>query len=417
MGCYTTPYIKHLPCSDDGDCLHLTCKDGFCGGPAIQETNNEPKPEPAPEPAPDASEPPIPETECQTGTTRPCYTGPSNTQNKGSCQDGTESCVNGSWSGACAGEQIPATETCNGKDDDCDGQIDNGFDIGTTCEKGMGACKQEGKKVCKADGKETYCDAQPGQAQAETCNGKDDNCDGQVDETFPEVDQPCTIPTEKGICQNGKKACEKGAITCAKATQPKPEECNGKDDDCDGNIDEVQGKPLTKSCYPSQTRGCQYDAQTGTFSCTGICKTGIEVCTNGKWSNSCQGATTPKPQVCNMEDNDCDGARDEPGNCRAVSYGKQCNNTPCPTGYTCSTLPGDRINRFCFPNCTFNGGGTKDDTSNCPQQQGAALVCLSLESGKIGGRGICVFTCNAPTICPGGVYCRGNAFCHDKAVP
>ena len=41
----------------------------------------------------------------------------------GECVAGTETCSGGAW-GACTGDTGPATETCNGRDDDCNGVTD-----------------------------------------------------------------------------------------------------------------------------------------------------------------------------------------------------------------------------------------------------------------------------------------------------
>ncbi|MEM7827049.1 MAG: putative metal-binding motif-containing protein [Candidatus Aenigmatarchaeota archaeon] len=57
--------------------------------------------------------------------TESCYTGPEGTLNKGICKAGSKICLNGVW-GACLDQVLPQTETCNGKDDDCDGNTDEG---------------------------------------------------------------------------------------------------------------------------------------------------------------------------------------------------------------------------------------------------------------------------------------------------
>lgn len=82
---------------------------------------------------------------------------------------------------------------CDGIDGNCDGQIDEWFvDLGKTCDDmGVGACKDLGKIVCDPQNPaKTTCDlsfppdaAQPGPEQ---CNGKDDDCDGFVDNALPE---------------------------------------------------------------------------------------------------------------------------------------------------------------------------------------------------------------------------------------
>src|SRR6185503_9450467 len=66
---------------------------------------------------------------------------------------------------------VPAPETCNRRDDDCDGMVDDG--LGTiTC--GTGACSRTVQNC--ADGFPQTCT--PGTPGTETCNGIDDDCDG-----------------------------------------------------------------------------------------------------------------------------------------------------------------------------------------------------------------------------------------------
>lgn len=62
---------------------------------------------------------------CQAGQTQACYSGRPGTEGVGICKGGTRTCVNGVF-GTCEGEQLELSEQCNGADDDCDGQIDNG---------------------------------------------------------------------------------------------------------------------------------------------------------------------------------------------------------------------------------------------------------------------------------------------------
>lgn len=63
---------------------------------------------------------------CETGDTRPCYTGPFGTEGVGICEAGTERCIGGEWQGNCRYQTKPeAEEICeNGTDDDCDGSVD-----------------------------------------------------------------------------------------------------------------------------------------------------------------------------------------------------------------------------------------------------------------------------------------------------
>ncbi len=117
-----------------------------------------------------------------------------------------------------------AAEICNGKDDNCDGKIDEGFDA-----------DNDGTPSCAVGTKLADCDdhdpaIHPG--AAEVCNGKDDNCDGKVDEGF-DADN------------DGFYACAHGTIpvdcddTVATIHPGAPETCNNKDDDCNGLVDEI----------------------------------------------------------------------------------------------------------------------------------------------------------------------------------
>ena len=73
-------------------------------------------------------------------------------------------------------------EVCNGDDDDCDGVVDQGFDVGGGCTVGLGACTNEGLRICNGPNA-TVCDAVAGDPIAENCdNGIDDDCDGQLDD-------------------------------------------------------------------------------------------------------------------------------------------------------------------------------------------------------------------------------------------
>jgi hypothetical protein len=74
------------------------------------------------------------------------------------------------------------TETCDSLDNNCNGQTDEGFNVGQSCTVGVGECARTGQFVCKADGSGTQCNAVAGTPTTEICDGKDNDCDGQTDE-------------------------------------------------------------------------------------------------------------------------------------------------------------------------------------------------------------------------------------------
>ncbi|MBM4355481.1 MAG: hypothetical protein FJ109_17115, partial [Deltaproteobacteria bacterium] len=162
-----------------------------------------------------------------------------------------------------------AEEECNGLDDDCDGDVDE--DLGTT-ECGLGECQHTADNCI--DGTLVSCDPLKG-AKPETCNGQDDDCDGQTDEEFVDSDKdgiadcmtddddgdgiPDGLDNCPGVANPGQENFDKDNIgdacdddddndlvsdgeDCAPFDQtvyPGAEEvCNGKDDDCNGQVDE-----------------------------------------------------------------------------------------------------------------------------------------------------------------------------------
>jgi uncharacterized protein YkwD len=65
---------------------------------------------------------------CETGHTRPCYTGPWGTDGNGICEAGVERCIGGQWLGECRLQTLPeeADLCANSLDDDCNGEVDDG---------------------------------------------------------------------------------------------------------------------------------------------------------------------------------------------------------------------------------------------------------------------------------------------------
>ncbi|MCB9639451.1 MAG: hypothetical protein H6727_11220 [Myxococcales bacterium] len=249
------------------------------------------------------------ESGCRPGLQRSCYTGPAGTLGTATCKAGLQTCESsGTW-GPCLGEVLPQKESCNDQDDDCDGNIDEGFQQkGAVCQVGRGECLASGRLVCDIDGQNLRCDAQPNTSKAETCDNKDEDCDGLIDE---DVYRPCyrgsNDTKDKGNCRSGIENCADGVWgPCLGDRLPQTEICNGQDDDCNGQIDEI----ASCSCTAGQSREC-FQGDPDKIG-KGLCKRGVQLCNNTtfRWG-PCIGEVTPQVERCDTFDNDCDGTVDE----------------------------------------------------------------------------------------------------------
>ena len=259
----------------------------------------------------------------------------------GICTQGSTICVGGQK--LCQAGTGPKLEVCNGIDDNCDGQIDEGFDLqndpvncgacGKVCSlpNAVAGCKVGQCSIlsCKPgfadvnkdpkDGCEYSCPVNP--PTVETCNGKDDDCDGIIDDNLTPPPKnfcnqvgPCagTSTTCKGVagwfCEYGKNNPRieldmSGNIALVEKL------CDNFDGNCNGFTDESfvnKGKPCTAgvgACLATANFVCSKDLSTT------VCPT----------MGNPSAATD---EVCNGLDDNCDGQTDE----RNPANNAQCFN-------------------------------------------------------------------------------------------
>ena len=194
-------------------------------------------------------------------------------------------------------------EICDGLDNDCDGEVDEGFS-----------------------------DA------IEICNSIDDNCNGLIDEN---LNSTC-----ENSCGPGELLCIAGQEICF-APEPEEEICDYKDNDCDGEVDEGQLNAcnicgiVPEEVCDGVDNDCDGITDEYLFQpCGTACGEGYETCQNGNWV-SCN-APPVLDEICDGLDNDCDGMIDEELQCvctiQDVGAFFPCQESPllCGQGYkTC----------------------------------------------------------------------------------
>lgn len=207
------------------------------------------------------------------------------------CGRGQMICVDGQLS-ACVGGEIPE-DLCDGIDNDCDSRTD---------EAGYGECITEsgnmGTAMCLEGGilAEECIPDDPN--REEICDGRDNNENEQVDEN---TDVPC-----ERECHTGYRRCIEGILHDCSAPPVGGEVCNGYDDDCDGRIDEVMGICAgEETCVAGEClRPCTNNECFGDFSCN----TELNLCERNPCPTPCAEGQRCVNRVCItpcLDDNQC----------------------------------------------------------------------------------------------------------------
>ncbi len=229
-----------------------------------------------------------------------------------------------------AGVSPGAAETCDDRDEDCDGEVDEGAGpawYADTDGDGYGdpasatvACDAPTGHVAD-DHDCDDADAAVHPDTAEVCNGVDDDCDGDVDEDdaadaaiwyldadgdghgdpaspMRSCDQPTSAVADDTDCDD----------TDPDVSPSSDETCDGRDDDCDGTVDEDDA--VDAATWYADTDADGYGAATSGATVACLQPSG-HVATDDDCDDAAADVNPAGVETCDGRDEDCDGTVDE----------------------------------------------------------------------------------------------------------
>ncbi|MBA3818489.1 MAG: hypothetical protein H0X17_06320 [Deltaproteobacteria bacterium] len=320
-----------------------------------------------------------------------------------------------------------ATEKCDGVDDDCDARIDETFDMDADtysvcsddplvrdCDDLQATTNPGAPELCGAGG---------------TGNGRDDNCNGFIDETCG----PCDPVDHDG---DGASECMGDCDDTLPSVGPgKPELCDGRDNDCNAFTTENCGvsdpcnfasgadvcrDDLQCGCVVGETGQC-----TGDYRCASFCEgsftgptgagcTATQTC-RFRWTlsdnqHACAETTEAlgiklAGETCDVDtecrSGDCDNLCVGPG-CQQKRCIDYCDHHApgapgsCAAGTVCELLGGATA---MYSMCQLDNNGTRVTGESCSLTQ----ACLWGAASCVAG--VCAQPCGDDGQCPTGFHC------------
>jgi hypothetical protein len=277
-----------------------------------------------------------------------------------------------------------ATEICNGIDDDCDSQVDEGTSttwyrdadadgFGTSATTQASCTQPAGYVASSTDCNDASAAIHPG--ATEICNTVDDDCDGQVDEGLATTWYRDADNDTYGTSATTQSACAKPAGYVAVSTDCNDtsatihpgatELCNGIDDDCDGTVDDNPSNPST--WYADVDNDTYGNASSTRTACT---KPAGYVANSTDCNDAAATVHPVATEICDGLDNDCNGQVDD----NAVGVGTWYRDVDTD-GYGVTANPLQQ----CSQPAGYVANSTDCNDANAAIHPGATEVCNAID--------------------------------------